>query len=196
MRMDYGIHGDKYMSELFVNKIQSHTDASNHIEVASGHVLYAPGHVIQTVIGPEVGNEISTTSSSFVVISSSLAASITPKSASSKILVTCNIPNMMIWNNVASARAQLGISSDSGSTFIREYNNRIYDYGNSGIQMHYTACLQAVHSPSSTSQQTYNLYWKVHDGNARLNDDQGSAAGTSGTAGACFTQFILQEIAQ
>ena len=120
------------MSELFVNKIQSHTDASNHIEVASGHVLYAPGHVVQTVFGPEFGTEVATTSTTFVVVSSSLAASITPKSTSSKIIVTCTIPNLMIWNSSADARVQLGISADSGSTFIRETNNRLYDYGSSG----------------------------------------------------------------
>ena len=186
------------MSELFVNKIQSHTDANNHIQVASGHVLYAPGHVVQTVFGPEFHTEVSTTSTSFVVVSSSLAASITPKSTSSKIIVTCTIPNLMLWRSGANdARVQLGISSDNGSTFIRETNNRIYDYGGSGIQMHYTANITAIHSPSSISQQTYNLYWHVDAGNARINDDQGSGnEGVSGTAGACFTQFILQEIAQ
>ena len=76
------------MSELFVNKIQSHTDANNHIQIASGHTLYAPGHVIQTVFGPELGTEVTTSSSTFVVVSSSLAASIKQKSTSSKIIVT------------------------------------------------------------------------------------------------------------
>ncbi|MAD24685.1 MAG: hypothetical protein CMO44_10995 [Verrucomicrobiales bacterium] len=185
------------MSELYVNKILSHTDANNHIEIPSGHTLYAPGHVIQTVIGPEFGTEVSTTSTSFVVIASALAASITPKSTSSKIIVTCNVPNMMLWNSSNDARVQVGISADSGSTFIREFNNRAYDYGASGIQMHYSASFQAVHSPASISQQTYNLYWHVDAGNARINDDQGeSNIGVSGTAGALFSQFILQEIAQ
>jgi len=185
------------MSELFVNKIQSHTDANNHIQVASGHTLYAPGHVVQTVFGPEFHTEAATTSTSFVVVASGLAASITPTSTSSKIIVTCTIPNLMMWNTSSDARIQLGISADGGSTFIRETNNRIYDYGNSGIQMHYTTNITGFHSPNSTSQQTYNLYWHVDAGNVRINDDQGvSNEGVSGTAGACFTQFILQEIAQ
>lgn len=184
------------MSELFVNKIQSHTDANNHIEVASGHVLYAPGHVIQTAFGPEFGTEVSTTSTTFVVVSSSLAASITPKSTSSKIIVTCTIPNLMLWNSSADARIQLGISADGGSTFIRETNSRLYDYGSSGGQLHYTTNIIGIHSPNSVSQQTYNLYWHVDAGNARINDDQGASnVGVSGTSGACFTQFILQEIA-
>ena len=103
----------------------------------------------------------------------------------------------MLWNNSADVRAQLALSADGGSTFFKEFNNRLYDYGNSGGQLHYSAILQGVHSPNSTAQQTYNLYWQVDAGNVRINDDQGASnVGVSGTAGACFTQFILQEVAQ
>ena len=184
-------------SELIVQNLKGPASGSNanKIIVPSGHTLSAAGHIIQTVIGPEYGTETSLTSSSFAVVSSSLAASITPKSATSKILVTCNIANVMFWNGSSDARIQLGISSDGGSTFVREFNNRIYDYGGSGIQCHYTACLQGIDDPQSTGQQTYNLYAQILAGNARINDDQGHP-GVSGKAGACFTQFILQEIAQ
>ena len=155
------------------------------------------GTIVQTIFGPEFHPEANTTSSNFVVVSNSLATSITPTSASSKIIVTCTIANLMLWNTSNDARIQLGISADGGSTFIRETNNRIYDYGGSGIQMHYTTGIVGYHSPGSTSQQTYNLYWHVDAGNARLNDDQGAGnEGVSGTAGACFTQIILQEVAQ
>ena len=184
-------------SELIVQNLKGPSSGSNanKIIVPSGHTLSAAGHIIQTVIGPKFHTEASSTSSSFSVVSSSLAASITPKFATSKIFVTCNIANLMFWNGSADARNQLGISSDSGSTFVREFNSRIYDYGGSGIQSHYVACLQCVDEPNSTNQQTYNLYWKIQAGNARINDDQGTE-GVSGTAGACFTQFIIQEIAQ
>ena len=190
------------MSTLKVNSIEART--GTNISMTSGHTLQAnfhsstafpAGHVIQTVFGPEFHTEVSTTSGSFVVVSSSLATSITPSFSNSKIIVSVSIPNLMLWNSSADARAQLGISADGGSTFIRETNNRIYDYGGNGCQMHYTTTITGVHSPGATSQQTYNLYWHVDAGNVRINDDQGSE-GVSGTAGACFTQFILQEVAQ
>ena len=191
------------MSTLYTDNIRANN--ASQITIPTGQKIVgtdagsivAPGHVIQTVFGPEFGTEVTTTSGSFVVVSSSLAASITPKFSNSKIIVTCTIANLMLWNGSSDSRAQLGISADGGSTFIRETNNRIYDYGNSGIQMHYTANITGVHSPGATSQQTYNLYWHVDAGNVRINDDQGASnVGVSGTAGACFTQFILQEIAQ
>jgi len=191
------------MSTLYTDNIRANN--ASQITVPTGQKIVgtdagsivAPGHVIQTVFGPEVGTEINTTSTSFVVVSSSLAASITPKFNNSKIIVRCNVPNLMMWNSTNDGRVQLGISVDGGSTFIKEFNNRIYDYGGSGIQLHYSAILEGIHSPSSTAQQTYNLYWHIDAGYARINDDQGvSNEGVSGTAGACFTQFILQEIAQ
>lgn len=181
-------------SVLLVDTIKNSLDSADTVAFTGG--IHAPGSVIQTVIGPKFNTEVSSSSSSFVVIASALAASITPKSSTSKIIVTCNVANMQFWNASSNdGRVQLGISSDSGSTFVREFNNRIYDYGGSGAQSHYSACFQAVDEPGSTSQQTYNLYWKVQAGNARINDDQ-ATEGQSGTAGACFTQFILQEIAQ
>ena len=170
----------------------------NNMQASLTSTQLPVGTVVQTIFGPEFHPEVTTSSTSYVVVSNSLATSITPTSASNKIIVTCTIPNLMLWRSGSNdARVQLGISSDNGSTFIRETNNRIYDYGASGLQMHYTANIIGIHSPSSISQQTYNLYYHIDAGNARVNDDQGASnEGVSGTAGACFTQFILQEIAQ
>ena len=168
-------------------------DTINEKTVGNGVAI--PGHVIQTVFGPEFSSERTSTSSSFALFDSGLAATITPKSSTSKILVTCTIANLMLWNNAQDTRFQLGISRDSASSFVREFNNRFYDYGASGGQLHYTPTLIGIDSPSSTSALTYNLYVKVGVGNVRINDDQASGT-TSGTAGACFSQFILQEIAQ
>ena len=76
------------MSTLTVQNIQGSASSSNTISVASGHVLNAPGHVIQTVYATQASQE-STTSTSFV--NTSLAATITPTSASNKILVLANV---------------------------------------------------------------------------------------------------------
>ena len=68
------------MSELFVNKIQSHTDANNHIEVASGHVLYAPGHVVQ-VVQASMGDRLALSTGGNWTAVTGFTASITPKSS-------------------------------------------------------------------------------------------------------------------
>tara|TARA_R100000329_G_scaffold31231_3_gene28853 strand:+ start:796 stop:1341 length:546 start_codon:yes stop_codon:yes gene_type:complete len=181
------------MSVLKVDTINEKT-SGNGVVIAD---MTSPGHIIQTVIGSTFGTENSTASSSFVRLGSSLEGTITPKFSSSKIEVTLTIANLMFWQNVQDTRIQFGITRDNGSSFVREYNNRFYDYGGSGAQFHYTPTLVAIDSPGSTSALTYKLYAKIvsSSGNIRINDDQGSGT-SSGTAGACFSQFILREIAQ
>ena len=188
------------MSTLHVENLKGLSSGgnANKVILSSDQTLYSPGHVVQTVLGPSFGLERTIGATSFTLFDSALAATITPNFSTSKILVTCTIGNFMFWSsNTTDARVQFGISRDSGSSFIREYNNRYYNYGSGGAQIHYTPTLVHLDSPSSTSALTYNLYGKAGSTNAdmRLNDDQ-NQAGVSGTAGACFTQFILQEIAQ
>ena len=76
------------MSSLTVQNIQGSASSSNTINVASGHILNAPGHVIQTVQAVKTDTTASS-SQSFVDISG-LSVSITPASAASKFLITCN----------------------------------------------------------------------------------------------------------
>ena len=78
------------MSTLQVENLIGPTSGSNanKVIIPSGQTLYAPGHVIQ-VVNAVTTTLFNTTSSSYVDMN--LQASITPLSASSKILVVANI---------------------------------------------------------------------------------------------------------
>jgi len=72
------------MSTLNVKNLQG-IYPDNRVTVPSGHKLYAPGHVLQ-VVQYQFTGQVSTTSTSFVD-ATGFAASITPSSTSSKVLV-------------------------------------------------------------------------------------------------------------
>lgn len=72
------------MSELSVGQLKGLPVNSNVITVPTGETLYAPGHVVQTVTSTQ-STIVSTTSTSFVA--ANLSAAITPKFATSKILI-------------------------------------------------------------------------------------------------------------
>lgn len=76
------------MSELALGQIKGLTVNSNVVTVPSGHTLYAPGHVIQVVT-----NTYSTPTSvaGTTPASTGLTVSISPKSATSMILVQYSV---------------------------------------------------------------------------------------------------------
>lgn len=74
------------MSELSVGQLRGLTVNSNVITVPSGHTLYAPGHVLQ-VVSVTKTDVFTTTNTTFTDIPG-LSVLITPKSTSSKILIT------------------------------------------------------------------------------------------------------------
>lgn len=77
------------MSNLTVSQISGPAANSNQITVPTGHILYAPGHVIQVVQNHLYSQSTVSVPSSYTTFTNipDLTASITPKSASSKIYV-------------------------------------------------------------------------------------------------------------
>lgn len=75
------------MSELSVGQLKGLTVNNNKITVPSGHTLYAPGHVIQVVTLDNVGRYAQGFSDSSPIDISGMSLSITPKSATSKIII-------------------------------------------------------------------------------------------------------------
>jgi hypothetical protein len=95
------------MSNLTVQNLSAPAGAGNKIQVPSPNVLYAPGHVIQVVNTKIVTPTAVSVPASYTTHTDipSLAASITPKSATSQILVTVNWfgefnPQTSVWNTV------------------------------------------------------------------------------------------------
>ena len=167
------------VSTLKTNTIQAATGTT--LNITSGHVLNAPGHVIQTVYSSSATNE-STTSETFV--NTSLAATITPTSSSSKILV---MVNASMYVNTADRHAVAGIfrGDVSGTSLGSGTYNIGSAYGGSSNGKGYVCCA-ILDSPSTTNATTYTV-------GLRRN-------GASGTVyinvNAERSTIVLQEIAQ
>ena len=137
----------------------STVSGSGNIAVASGTTLYAPGHVIQVFSDVKTGTS-STTSTSFTDIPG-LEVSITPKSSSSKILVTYSVnigtddANFGYLRLVRDSTAIIvGNSSGTRVPVTSQYyaeNNE----GNIGGRS-----FTFLDSPSTTSQVTYKVQFR------------------------------------
>jgi hypothetical protein len=98
------------MSELSVGQLKGLTVNNNVITVPSGHTIYSPGTVVQVVTGVYTGGEISNSTTTYT--DTGLSAAITPKFATSKILVM--IDHSVLKNNTnASNSATVRLLRDS-----------------------------------------------------------------------------------
>jgi hypothetical protein len=76
------------MSELSVGQLRGLTVNDNVISMPSGHSLYAPGHVVQVVSATKTDTFSASVAATARAAVTGLAASITPSSSSSQILVS------------------------------------------------------------------------------------------------------------
>jgi len=146
------------MSTLAVNTIQAQTGST--ASVAAGHTLYAPGHVIQTV------QTRTTTLTTFTGTSdvNIMAVTITPKSTSSKILVTIDIGVSHQDSYSALVRCKRGSTFIGGGVANPDYsgtldnvwfNIRSQSIDNSNAYAITPASKSYLDSPSTTSATTY-----------------------------------------
>lgn len=75
------------MSELSVGQLKGLTVNNNKIAVPSGHTLYAPGHIIQVVTLDNISRVTQGFSDSVSMDVYGMSLDITPKSATSKIVI-------------------------------------------------------------------------------------------------------------
>ena len=115
------------MSTMYVNKVQE-------LNVGSG--VHIPGHVIQVVDTSSAPGGVDVQNTTFT--DTGLSLSITPKFATSKILITCT-QEVQAWNTSSYATARWRIVRNiGGGAFTAIYqdaspaNGNIfyYDYGN------------------------------------------------------------------
>ena len=145
--------------------------------------------VVQTYID-SVGFE---TSSSTPVQLTGVTANITPSATSSKILVIGTISagaavDYKMFFQLRKGTTLIGNSASAGSREIS-----IGMSLNVQVNMPMTHNFQYLHSPSSTDQQTYNVYGHAEsNGTLRLN--RGSTDSDAGTVGRGTTALTLIEI--
>jgi hypothetical protein len=149
------------MSTLKVNTIAGRS--SSTVSVATGKTLYAPGQVVQVkqTVFPDT---FSTTVGPNFAAVPGLDCAITPKSASSKILVTLSLCySQFYWQTrVRLLRDSSVVSEATGDALgVRErvwLNTIWYDGGSAGnIYVMYHMNGQYLDSPNTTSEVTYGI---------------------------------------
>jgi len=165
-------------STLTVDNIVGATSSSN---------IHIPGHVIQVVQGFD-NTQSNTNNSTDTEALTGLRTSITPKSTSSKILVTFSY-HVVTTAGASHASVFVKRSTDGGSSFV-SLSNYLQGTGNEIHRNAFTVGYFGQHtqvildSPATTSTCIYNIFMRTNGSNIRLNDN---GAGT---------RIILQEIAQ
>jgi hypothetical protein len=120
--------------------------------------LNVAGSVLQVVQGEQTGTQTST-STSYVDITG-LSASITPTSASSKVLVQWSVNGYVPSNNgilVVPAR---------GSTQFYYNSSNAYEFWANASQLHFRIANQYLDSPATTSSTTYKMQMKTTGGSS------------------------------
>ena len=151
------------------SQIQNTSVTHNHLHTSldlSSKTLTMPaGHVIQVVQGVYTANASITANS---MTDTGISQAITPKSASSKVLVLINAALGISSTNGAEVHVQIV----RGSTSIRLYERAIHHYIQSGGNNHGadSASFCFLDSPSTTSATTYKLQGRTDSGTLRIND--------------------------
>jgi hypothetical protein len=159
----------------------------NATNVSSGTLnaaRYSGGKVLQVITDAGITGDNFTTSGSY---SGLLSVNITPASTSNKVYIMCSV----MYNNYGNGgtsfpngRCQIIHSS---TTLVRGYGNFSGNVSTDQTdQFDSSIVLQHLHSPSSTSQQTYTLQYLAGAGRFGI---LGSGARLGGTI------FTLMEIA-
>jgi len=133
------------------------------------------GNVLQVVTATDSTGR-STTSTSFVTGSNTMSVDITPSSTSNKIFV---MATGNIYNNTASKYVYATIKRDStdlGSGSNKGLTNMFSGGGgDDGVCL----AMSVLDSPSSTSQITYQVYFRVSGGNGVLNESDAKGSITA-----------------
>ena len=145
------------VSILKTDKIQASHGST--IEIPSGHVLSQPGSVIQVVTGPGNVARMASTSTSYV--DTPVTATITPKLATSKILVRFNTVVGTSSNVYAYLRLMRNIGGGSFSLVNANEDDTVIDgYGGSWTMIGH----EALDSPATTSACIYKIQSKAASG--------------------------------
>ena len=155
------------MSTMYVNKIQE-LNVGNGITVPSS--VHIPGHIIQAQMSDYTGSEFNTSSQSSVA--TPISVTITPKYATSKILIMCEAN---VRKNTTTAQDGLQMHLYRNGAKIRHRWQWVFEYNNQTSRnawSHWSA--HYPDTPNSTSALTYTLYVDTYAGGSFIIGDSGS----------------------
>ena len=176
---------------LSVQKIQGLATSATPtvVEVSSGHTLHAPGHVIQVQQGLYTSNTSFTNTS---MAASDLTVNITPKFASSKILLlaSCQMgyPSQNYGVTMTFLRGSTNLASTNRPGFAHIGDST---GGNQRTYQMLTLTMNFLDSPNTTSQITYSVGFQLDGGTGYFNRNRQGDVGSRGTS-----VITVQEIAQ
>ena len=108
------------------------------------------------------GSQLTTTSSSHVAMGSDYTVAITPSATSSKIMLQFVVPSY--WTDGSPYKATFTIYRDIGGAGYSEITTGDQGLHTSQSSNNKHSTFVFLDSPSTTSECTYKLYWKVQDG--------------------------------
>jgi hypothetical protein len=158
-----------YVAPSTVTTLQTYTSAAHNVivnDVIDHETRIVANRLAQVNVASTFVNDItfSTTSTSFVDLTG-LSVSITPSSASSKVLLFWTLQGHMVdsvWHvNIVRASTSIGVSNDGSSGNASMYTTNT-TAGNK-FSGHF------LDSPATTSATTYKLQVRVAGGTFRLN---------------------------
>ena len=164
------------MSTLTVQNIQGSSSSGNTISVASGHLLTQTGNIIQAVQSSTT-TYFETSSSSFA---NAFTATVTPRLATSKIMIIGSIAGLA--NNGGGANVEARLNRNlSGDTVVGKYNRICHISG--GTFLAVTHNFTEIDSPNTTSTITYEYQIRTQNGTnaVRMNDYHTGTADTRST---------------
>ena len=144
---------------------------ADNIQPNLGSGVSIPGHVVQVV---DATDQMST--SNVLITGGSysdvLEASITPKSADSKILIMWN-QDYRLDNGASRVNGSVRVYNNTSSTTVinSEGGNESLQYrmtGNYVTEMNFVLMSTGYDSPNSTSAQTYKFQAKIEGGAGRI----------------------------
>jgi hypothetical protein len=145
-------------------------DGTNGLTFNNSTTQASAGVVLQ-VVSTTYSTQTTTTSTSFV--DSGLSLAITPKFATSKILIMTN--GVCDWNRVlTNIDSGFGVQLVRGSTAIYTYEISSYLFitgASSGNDIYSSFSMSFLDSPATTSSTTYKLQFKTNTGTVKIQAD-------------------------
>jgi hypothetical protein len=193
------------MSELSVGQLRGLTVNSNVVSVPSGHTLYAPGHVIQVVNVEDRGRSSQGLPVNTFINVGALEARITPKSATSKIIIQArwfgelsaqDVTYNSMWG-VSRNGTQIGGQPDPSGTVITGVTTTALSYWlNDAASTPESMSLFISDTPGTTSEIVYRVTFIASGGGTIFNNRVAAWTGQVSGYELGTSSLMLMEVAQ